>query len=170
MSRPAPAEERPSKSSAPPRALVLGVGNLLRGDDGFGVHLIASLADTPLPEDVRILEAGTVSHELIPLLSELEHLIVIDAVEANDRPGAVFLFSPDDIPFACERLVSLHQIGLIDVLRLAGLTGRSPRTVIIGVQPKDVSSWSLALSDEVREAMPKVRELVLGELKKANLL
>jgi hydrogenase maturation protease len=63
-------------------------------------------------------------------------------------------------------MVSLHQISLIDVLKMAELTGGRPKTVIIGVQPKDVSSWSLELSEELKAVVPRVKELVLEELKK----
>ena len=75
-------------ATAPPRkVLILGVGNILLSDDGFGVHLINSLADTPFPPNVQVLEAGTVSHQLIPLFRELDHLIIIDVVEAGDTPA-----------------------------------------------------------------------------------
>jgi hydrogenase maturation protease len=157
--------------SAPPRKiLILGVGNLLLKDDGFGVHLINALNDITFPENVSVLEAGTVSHQLIPLIREIDHLIVIDAVEAGDAPGSLFRFSPDDLRYANEQKVSLHQISLIDVLNMAELTGGKPKTVIIGVQPKDATSWSLELSDELKAAIPRVKELVLGELKKIQAL
>jgi len=154
---------------APPRKiLILGVGNLLLGDDGFGVHLINSLAEVQLPPNVQILEAGTVSHQLIPLFREIDLLIVVDAVEAGDTPGSIFRFSPDDMNFPSEQKVSLHQISLIDVLRMAEMTGGKPETIIFGVQPKDVSSWSLELSEEVKAVLPKVRELIFDELHKAS--
>ncbi len=157
--------------SAPPRkVLILGVGNLLLGDDGFGVHLINSLAEISFPPNVRLLEAGTVSHQLIPLLREIDHLIIIDVVEAGDAPGSIFRFSPQDMQFSKEQMVSLHQISLIDVLMMAEMTGGRPKTIIIGVQPKDVSSWSLELSDEVRAVIPKVKDLIFDELKKLQVL
>ncbi len=153
--------------STPPRkALILGVGNLLLKDDGFGVHLINSFKDTAFPEHITLLEAGTVSHQLIPLLRETDHLIVIDVVEAGDTPGSLFRFTPDDMNFRSEQKASLHQISLIDVLHMAELTGGKPHTLIIGVQPKDVTSWSLELSDELVAVMPRVRELVMEELRK----
>ncbi len=163
-------ELRGGVSALPRKVLILGVGNLLLTDDGFGVHLINSLKETIFPENVSLLEAGTVSHQLVPLLHEMDHLIVIDAVQAGDAPGALFRFSPEDIRYQSEQMVSLHQISLIDVLRMAELTGRKPKTVIIGVQPKDVSSWSLELTDELRAVMPRVRELVFEELRKIEIL
>ena len=154
--------------TTPPQILILGVGNLLLRDDGFGVHLINSLQGTPLPGNVELLEAGTVSHQLIPRLHEIDHLIVIDVVEAGDTPGSLFRFSPDDMRFPIEQKASLHQISLIDVLNMAALTGTKPRTVIIGVQPKDVSSWSMELSDELTAVIPRVQELIFEELSKIN--
>ncbi len=157
--------------SAPPhKVLILGVGNLLLTDDGFGVHLINSLRDTVFPDSITLLEAGTVSHQLIPLFREVDHLIVIDAVQAGDTPGSLFRFSPDELTFKSEQMMSLHQISLIDVLRMAELTGGKPRTVVIGVQPKDVTSWSLEMSPELKAVVPRVKELVLEELKKIGVL
>lgn len=164
-------EQMRGGAPAPPRkVLILGVGNILLGDDGFGVHLINSLADTTFPPNVQVLEAGTVSHQLIPQFRELDNLIVIDAVEAGDTPGSIFRFSPEDMQFRSEQLASLHQISLIDVLRMAELTGGKPETIILGVQPKDVTSWSLELSEELKSVIPKVRELLFEELKKINVL
>lgn len=157
-------QPRGGVTAPPPKVLILGVGNLLLGDDGFGVHLINSLKGTALPGNVELLEAGTVSHQLIPLLHEIDHLIVIDVVEAGDIPGSLFRFSPDDMRFPIEQKASLHQISLIDVLHMAALTGTKPRTVIIGVQPKDVSSWSMELSDELMAVIPRVKELIFEEL------
>ncbi len=158
-------------AGAPPRkVLILGVGNVLLTDDGFGVHLINALKDTRFPEHVALLEAGTVSHQLIPLLHTIDHLIVVDVVQAGDTPGSIFRFSPDDMNFPSEQKVSLHQISLVDVLRMAELTGAKPKTVIIGVQPKDVSSWSLELSEELKAVIPKVKGLIADELKKIQAL
>ena len=164
MKRQTGEETRGAAAAPPPNVLVLGVGNLLLGDDGFGVHLIRALADQPLPPNVRILEAGVVSHAFIPLFREIDRLIVVDAVEAGDAPGSIFRFTPGDMAFGSERMVSLHQIGLIDVLQMAAWSGAKPETVIIGVQPKNVSAWSLELSPELGAAIPKVKALVLAEL------
>ncbi len=156
---------------APPqKVLILGVGNLLLKDDGFGVHFINSLKDVDFPKNISVLEAGTVSHQLIPQLRELDQLIVIDVVEAGDTPGSLFRFSPEDMEFASEQMVSLHQISLIDVLRMAEMIGSRPRTVIIGVQPKDVTSWSLELTDELKAAIPRVKDLMFEELRKIQAL
>src|SRR5208283_859893 len=154
----------------PPKVLVLGVGNLLLKDDGVGVHLINSLRDTPFPDNIQLIDAGTVSHQLLSLFHETDYLILVDAVDANDVPGSIYRFSPDDIKFTSGYKMSLHEMNLIDILQMAEMTGAKPETVIIGVQPKDATSWSLELSDEVKAVIPKVKALVLEELEKINAI
>ena len=154
----------------PPKVLVLGVGNLLLKDDGVGVHLINALREITFPENVQLIDAGTVSHQLLSLFHETDYLILIDAVDAGDVPGSIFRFSPDNINFPSEQKLSLHQINLIDILQMAEMTGAKPEAIVIGVQPKDVSSWSLELSDEIRAVVPKVKNLVIQELEKINAI
>ncbi len=154
----------------PPKVLILGVGNLLLRDEGFGVHAIRSLEDSSFPENIKILDAGTISHQLIPLFHSIDYLIVIDVIEAGDKPGSIFKFSPDDVKFRSERMLSLHQMGLIDILQMAELTGAKPKTIIIGIQPKDISSWSLDLSDEIKDAIPKVKDLIFEELRRIKAM
>jgi len=164
-------ENQMGGGAPPPKVLVLGVGNLLLKDDGVGVHLINALRETPFPDNVQLIDAGTVSHQLIPLFHETDYLILVDAVSANDVPGSIYRFSPDDLNFfPTEYKWSLHEMNLIDILQMAEMTGAKPDTIIIGVQPKDASSWSLELSDEVAAVLPRVRELVVEELKRINAI
>jgi hydrogenase maturation protease len=157
--------------NTPPRnVLILGVGNLLLTDDGFGVHVINALRETPLPPNVRLIEAGIVSHQLIPEFHAADLLIFIDAVEAGDTPGSIFRFRPEDMQFMSQLKVSLHDISLIDVLHMTALTGERPETIIIAVQPKDVKSCSMELNDEVKAVIPKVIDLVFEELKQHGVM
>ena len=152
--------------NAPPRnILILGVGNLLLTDDGFGVHVINELRNIPLPPNVTLIEAGIVSHQLIPDFHEADFLIFIDAVEAGDTPGSIFRFRPEDMRFMSQLKTSLHEMSLMDVLLMTELTGKRPETIIIAVQPKDVRSCSMELNDEIKSVIPKVIALIIEELK-----
>lgn len=163
-------EETVGGGAPPPKVLVLGVGNLLLKDDGVGVHLINALREIPFPENIQLIDAGTVSHQLISLFHETDYLILVDAVDAGDVPGSIFRFSPDEIKVPAEHKLSLHQMNLIDILQMAEMTGAKPEAVVIGVQPKDVSSWSLELSDEVRAVVPRLKDMVIRELEKINAI
>src|SRR5512144_2901455 len=101
--------------NAPPRnVLILGVGNLLLTDDGFGVHVVNAMQDIRFPPNITVMESGTVGHQLVPKFNELDLLIIVDAVEAGDTPGSLFRFSPEDLQFKSEIKSSLHQLSLID--------------------------------------------------------
>jgi hydrogenase maturation protease len=164
-------DEMRGGASAPPRnVLILGVGNLLLTDDGFGVHVINELRNIPLPPNVTLIEAGIVSHQLIPDFHEADLLIFIDAVEAGDTPGSIFRFRPEDMQFMSNIKASLHDMSLIDVLQMTALTGERPETVIIAVQPKDVKTFSMELNDEIRAVIPRVIELIFEELKKHGVV
>jgi hydrogenase maturation protease len=153
-------------AKTPPRnVLILGVGNLLMTDDGFGVHVINELRKIPLPPNVTLIEAGIVSHQLIPDFHAADLLIFIDAIEAGDAPGSIFRFKPEEMRFMTNIKASLHDMSLIDVLDMTELTGKRPETIIIAVQPKDAKNPSMELNEEIRAAMPRVIELVLEELK-----
>lgn len=147
------------------RIMVLGVGNLLLKDDGIGVHTIRELQQRELPENVTLVEAGTAGHQLLSDFSEVDHLIVVDAVEAGAQAGAIFRFSPDDVPGGRESTTSLHQMSLLEVLEMARVMGSRPQTVIIGVQAADVSPWGTELTPEVAQRLPEVVDAVLAELR-----
>jgi hydrogenase maturation protease len=154
-------------ASAPPlNVLILGVGNLLMTDDGFGVHVINELRKYPFPPNVKLIEAGIVSHQLIFDFHAADLLIFVDAIEAGDTPGSIFRFKPEDMRFMTNIKASLHDMSLIDVLDMTELTGERPETVIIAVQPKDVKTVSMELNDEIRAVIPRVIELIFEELKK----
>ena len=157
--------------NAPPRnVLILGVGNLLLTDDGFGVHVINELRNIPFPPNVTLIEAGIVSHQLIPELHGADLLIFVDAVEAGDTPGSIFRFRPEDMRFMSQMKASLHEMSLMDVLHMTALTGNRPEAIIIAVQPKDVKTCSMELNEEIRATIPKVIELIFEELKKHGVL
>jgi len=157
--------------NSPPRnVLILGVGNLLLTDDGFGVHVINALRELPLPPNVTLIEAGIVSHQLIPEFHAADLLIFVDAVEAGDTPGSIFRFRPEDMQFMSQLKVSLHDMSLIDVLHMTALTGDRPETIIIAVQPKDVRTCSMELNYEIKAVIPRVIELIFEELKNRGLV
>ena len=163
-------EDMRGGDKTPPRnVLILGVGNLLLSDDGFGVHVINELRKISLPPNVTLIEAGIVSHQLIPQFHAADFLIFIDAIEAGDTPGSIFRFRPEEMRFMTQLKISLHDISLIDVLNMTELTGERPETIIIAVQPKDVETCSMELNKEIRAVIPKIIELVIDELKSRGI-
>jgi hydrogenase maturation protease len=136
-----------------PRTLVVGLGNLLLGDEGVGVQAARALLAEGVPGGVTVLEVGTAILDALPAFGEAGRIIVLDAVEAGGAPGSVYR-----MPLAgarpAERIASLHGF---DVTRVAALAGRtSPAEVmVVGVEPAFIG-WSLELSPAAAGAIPAV--------------
>ena len=144
------------------RVLVAGVGNTLRGDDGFGPAVTGLLGD--LPEGAEVVETGIGGIALLQeLLAGCDALIIIDAVERGAPPGTVFVIHTD-VPEAVH-VPDVHLANPARVLSMAKTMGVLPeRVVIIGCQPEDADEVNMELSEPVRRALPiaaaKIEELV----------
>lgn len=157
---------RPDSTDVKP-ILLIGVGNSIQMDDGVGVHAFKALQDRTLPDEVELFDGGTAGLDLLPVLQDRNTVVVIDAVDAGMEPGTLFRFTPEDIAAKRQNYDSLHQLGLLETVRMAGLLGSAPdHTVIIGVQP-GVVDWGEELSDAVADRLPRVLELALEEVEAA---
>jgi len=147
------------------RVLILGVGNLLLKDEGVGVHVARKLMDMDLPPHVEVLDGGTGGFDLLDDIEGREKVIVIDTVKAGQPPGTLYRFSGEDIEERSKSGLSLHDIDMTDLLRLADVLGvEKPELVVIGIEAKDMESASLELSPEIEAQVPKVIELVMKEI------
>jgi hydrogenase maturation protease len=151
------------EKGAPPRVVVIGVGNLLMRDEGIGIHIIQALQEMDLPADVRLIDGGT-SPDLIAYTRAGDKMIIIDAARAGGEPGAVYRFLPADLADERAALASAHEMGVVENLRLMSLTGNEPReTVIIGVEPREIG-WGTELSEGLRRKVPDIIRVVLREI------
>ena len=144
--------------------LVMAVGNILRQDDGFADAVLAALAEEKLPEWVELFDAGTSAIDLMDVFHARERLIVIDAVRGGQTPGTMYRFSPEEVEAEALPMNSLHQVGLLETLKLGELVDCKPQqTVVIGAQPRE-TGLGIGLSDEVAAAVPKAVKLILKEI------
>jgi len=147
------------------------VGNLLRRDEGIGVRVIQALrARYRFPANVRLVDAGTATLRLLPLLEGADHLIVVDAVDVGAAPGTVLLLRPEDAEVAPAPGLSLHEMGPLEALALLeATTGHRLSTTIVGVQPADLSPWDDTLSEPVARALPEAVGQVLNALERLGV-
>lgn len=144
------------------RLLVAGVGNVLRGDDGFGAAVIELLRD--LPPDVVVVETGIGGIALLQeLMSGYDGLVLIDAVQRDAPPGTVFLITPEVRDAV--HVPDVHLANPDRVLSMAKTMGVLPeRVLIVGCQPAEVDELRVGLSPEVQRALSvataKIRETV----------
>ena len=148
------------------RALVLGVGNILMQDEGIGVRALEWLqAHYVLPE-VEMIDGGTMGLDLLHYLEGVDHLLILDAVEAGKAPGDITVLTDDDVPALLSMKISPHQIGVQDLLATAQLMGYiPPEVVILGVQPAQLSV-GLEMSPGVTAQVEPLAHLALSQLEK----
>jgi hydrogenase maturation protease len=148
------------------QTLVLGVGNILLQDEGVGVRVVEQLREgCVLPEEIQVLDGGTMGLDLLYYLEGVERLLVIDAVDAGQPPGTILRLTGDEIPALLGRKLSPHQIGLADLLSVAELRDLTPgQVILIGVQPASLET-GLDLSPTVGAQLPAIIHMVLKEMK-----
>jgi len=149
-----------------PRVLVLGIGNLLWADEGFGVRAVEALHEGwSLPEEVTIVDGGTQGLYLLDYVCEAGHVLVFDAIDYGLPPGTLKLLRDADVPVWSDTTMSLHQASFMELLSLARLRGRFPRHItLIGVQPEVLDDLGGSLSPLVRGRLGEAVALGLAEL------
>jgi len=151
----------------PGRILVLGIGNILWADEGFGVRCVEALnAGWTFPQQVELMDGGTQGLYLLPYVQEADCLLVFDAIDYGDPPGTMREVLGDQVPrFMGAKKMSLHQTGFQEVLMAAEMTGKLPaELVLIGVQPEELEDYGGSLRDVVKAQMAPALDTALGWL------
>lgn len=145
--------------------LIAGVGNILLGDEGLGVHAVGLLIEQGLPAGVDAVDAGTALGDLLGILRGYGKLILVDAVRGGGSAGDVYrleIRSPDDL-MAADRPLSLHEFGLAEALGQARTIGVLPaRVVLIGMEPENLAP-AMELSSACARALPDLLRLIQAE-------
>lgn len=156
-------------NTSQPDTLVLGIGNLLWADEGFGVRCVESLASRyRLPPTIHCLDGGTQGLYLLPYLQACRRLIVFDAIDYGLAPGTMRLIENDQVPrFMGAKKMSLHQTGFQDVIAAAELTGQCPaEMLLIGIQPEELDDFGGSLRPLIRARVELATYLAVRRLRR----
>lgn len=159
--------ERYNETAEEGSTLVLGIGNVLWADEGFGVRAVEALdAGWSFPPEVAFMDGGTQGLYLLPYVQKARRMVVLDAIDYGLAPGTLQVVRDGDIPaYIGVGKMSLHQSSFQEVLSLAQLSGQSPaQAVLIGVQPQLLMDFGGSLTDVVRANIPRALEVALEVL------
>ncbi len=151
-----------NSTGKPPNTLILGIGNILMGDEGIGVHVVNSLEKTALPPNTELLDGGVGSFLLLGPLQGAERVILIDATIDGRKTGSVRRLRPKfstDYPTT----LTAHDIGLKDLLDAFYLMDKTPDVTLFAVSISDVQDMEMELSPELKAIVPEVAQMVLSE-------
>lgn len=150
------------------KILVLGIGNTLLSDEGAGVHVVRALQDGCASKlsDVEFLDGGTLSFTLAVPIQEADGLIVVDASQLGETPGATRVFEGEEMDrfLLSARKSSAHEVGLADLMTIASLTDHWPaRRALVAIQPERVD-WgeapTPAVANAVQQASRQIEYLI----------
>ena len=155
--------ELPSDQS---QITVLGIGNILLTDEGFGVRVIEKLFEKyDFPENVAIVDGGVLGIHLLGTLSKTRHLIVVDAVKNKQAPGTLYRLVKEELPERILMKNSLHQTDFLETLTLCQMIDQTPETIVVlGAEPQDIETHSVELTPAVAGRVDEMVRCVLQEL------
>ncbi|MGQ9615822.1 MAG: hydrogenase maturation protease [Spirochaetota bacterium] len=155
------------------RFAIVGVGNILMGDEGAGVEAVRLIGEMGLPEGVDLIDAGTAFFTIAPGLDKHNYkkLFIIDAVKGGGKPGTLYRFTMDEVDCGIgpgKEMLSLHDFGVLEALKLERLIGRLPEEIIFyGIEP-EVIKLSMEISPVVRKSLKVLSRRLLDELEVDN--
>ena len=146
--------------------IVLGIGNVLWADDGFGVRAVEAFHERyAVDDEVILLDGGTQGLNLLDCVCDARRVLVFDAIDYGLAPGTLRVLRDADIPAWAPTKVSLHQASFQEVIALARLRGRVPESMtLVGVQPATLADFGGSLSGPVRERLDEALGIATAEL------
>nr|WP_209280101.1 HyaD/HybD family hydrogenase maturation endopeptidase [Desulfobaculum xiamenense] len=145
----------------------MGCGNILLRDEGIGVRVLERLQDTyDFSENTELVDGGVRGLILTDMISQADHVIVIDAVINGHEPGTLYRLDGDDLKLSLAFKNSVHDMDLLETMCCCELiTGKRPAAVVVGIEPKDYqSSPSLEISEELTSRIPEMMDMALKEI------
>jgi hydrogenase maturation protease len=150
--------------------VVLGLGNVLRRDEGLGIRALQRLQERyALSREVQLVDGGTLGLELLAYLEDARRLLVLDAALTEGPPGTLIRLAGDDVPAFLGMRSSPHEIGLADLLAVLRLRGCEPEEVIVlGMQPEVIElGWEL--SPTVSARLDLLVKMAVSELERCGV-
>jgi hydrogenase maturation protease len=151
------------------RVCIIGIGNTLMGDDGVGVRVAEELSSRDLGADVCVVSGGTDGMALSRYFLESDAVVVVDAIAAEDAPGSVFRFTPDDAGITSLRSHTSHGLSVPAIMFAARLQGACPEVIVYAVQIGDITCGFETLTPEVAAVVPEVADMVAAEARRLEL-
>lgn len=148
-----------------PAVTILGIGNVILQDEGFGVRAAEILREKyDFPPEVQIIDGGTLGAELLTFITGTEHLLVLDSINGGAAAGTLFRFENEAVTAHFQDKLSVHEVGIQDVLATLSVTGRAiPDVVVLGAQPYAVGA-GVALTPAMEALLPEIERRALAEL------
>lgn len=149
---------------------ILGIGNILLQDEGFGVHFVRWLSERyPATDEVRIIDGGTLGYALLDIVSGCQNLIVIDVLKVDDVPGSIYHFSKEEMEIHLPPPTTAHEVTFPDLLFKVELMDELPEVIFLCIVPEKYGDMKMEMTPLMLEKFPAMEKLLLDELSRLNV-
>ncbi|MGO9138972.1 MAG: HyaD/HybD family hydrogenase maturation endopeptidase [Syntrophales bacterium] len=147
------------------RITILGLGNVLLQDEGFGVHFVRWFENNyRVPENVKIVEGGTLGYGLLDTVCSCDRLLVIDVIKVDEEPGSIYRFTKEEVDAQMLEPTSAHEVSFHDVLCKAELIDELPECIFLCIVPYKYKDMGLEMTPSIRKKFSAVEKFLLREL------
>lgn len=149
---------------------ILGIGNVLMGDEGFGIHFTRWFSSRYRPvDDVHIIDGGTLGYALLDIICSCEHLIIVDVLKVEDAPGSIYRFNKEEMELHLPPPTTAHEVTFPDVLFKAELMDEAPETIFLCIVPQDYKDLRMEMTPFLYDKFGDVEKFLLAELENLRI-
>ena len=152
------------------KVTLLGIGNILMGDEGFGVHFVRWFSKRYSgTSDLNIVDGGTLGYKLLDMICSCDHLIVVDVLKLDDTPGSIYHFTKEEMELHMPPPTTAHEVTFPDVLVKSELLGEAPETIFLCIVPERYKDLDMDMSELLFDKFSDMEKLLLTELDKLHI-
>ncbi|AGK95142.1 HyaD/HybD family hydrogenase maturation endopeptidase [Clostridium pasteurianum] len=143
--------------------VILGIGNILLKDDGVGVYTIRELENEKLPSTIELVDGGTSTLDTLSYFLDYKKVIIVDCLKAGYEPGTIYKINPEYIKSYKSENLSIHDVQILDVAKIANMLGKFPKVTIFGIEPEKIC-LDTEMTETMKNKIPEVIKLLKMEL------
>jgi hydrogenase maturation protease len=149
---------------------ILGIGNILMGDEGFGIHFARWFSQRyRATDDVHIIDGGTLGYKLLDIICGCDHLIIVDVLKVDDAPGSIYRFNKEEMDQHLPPPTTAHEVTFPDVLFKSELMDEAPETIFLCIVPQNYKDLQIEMTPFLYDKFIDMEKFLLIELEKLNI-
>jgi hydrogenase maturation protease len=152
------------------RITILGLGNILLADEGFGVHFVKYIENKySFPENIELIDGGVMGYILLDIFDRSDIMVIIDCIKINDAPGSIYRFTHEEFLTKVPPPTSAHEVKFSDVLIKAEMMGDLPEMIFLCIVPKEFKDMNLEMTPNLKNRLPVMESLLIKELESLGI-
>jgi len=143
--------------------IIIGIGNILLQDDGVGIRVIEQLENEILPSTIELVDGGTSTLDTLGFFLDYKKVIIVDCLKAGLEPGTIYKIRPEDIKDYKKENLSIHDVQILEVVKMANMMDKYPEVIIFGIEPEKIS-LNLEMTEIMISKIPEIICIIKKEL------